>query len=52
MEAFQESIRNAGAPPYIELSKADFSAKFLYVPPKEEIPVICEVPLVVEFYSR
>jgi len=48
----QESIRNAGSPPYIELSKADFSAKYLYVPPREEVPVICEVPLVVEFYSR
>ena len=33
MEGFQESIRSAGAPPYIELSKADFSARFLYVPP-------------------
>ena len=52
MEGFQESIRSAGAPPYIELSKADFSARFLYVPPREEIPVICDVPLVVEFYSR
>lgn len=48
----QESIRNAGTPPYIELSKADFSARFLYIPPKEEVPVICDVPLVVEFYSR
>lgn len=48
----QESIRNAGSPPYIELSKADFSARFLYAPPREEVPVICEVPLVVEFYSR
>lgn len=49
----QDSIRNASAvPPYIELTKADFSFKFLYVPPKEEIPVICELPQVVEYYSR
>ena len=52
LECFQEAIRNAGAPPFIELSKADFSAKLLYLPPREEIPVICEIPLVVEFYSR
>jgi len=52
LDCFQESIRNAGAPPFIELSKADFSAKLLYLPPREEIPVICEIPLVVEFYSR
>lgn len=49
----QDSIRNASAvPPYIELTKADFSFKFIYVPPKEEIPIICELPQVVEYYSR
>ncbi|MBK9249651.1 MAG: 30S ribosomal protein S4 [Ignavibacteria bacterium] len=52
LECFQESIRTAGAPPYITLSKADFSAKYLYLPPREEVPVVCEVPLVIEFYSR
>ncbi|MEN3026949.1 MAG: 30S ribosomal protein S4 [Chlorobiota bacterium] len=49
----QEAVRQAAqAPPYLEVSKADFSARLLYVPPREEIPVICEVPMVVEFYSR
>ncbi|MCS7176704.1 MAG: 30S ribosomal protein S4 [Candidatus Kapabacteria bacterium] len=49
----QEAVRLAPqAPPYLEVSKADFSARLLYVPPREEIPVICEVPMVVEFYSR
>lgn len=48
----QDAIRSAAPPPYLELSKADFSAKYLYTPPKEEIPVICEVSLVVEYYSR
>ena len=52
LECFQEAIRQAVAPPYLELSKADFSAKYLYLPPREEVPVICEIPLVVEFYSR
>ena len=48
----QDSIRSAAPPPYIELSKADFTAKYLYVPPREEIGIVCDVPLVVEFYSR
>ena len=52
LDCFQEAVRNAGAPPYLNLSKVDFSVKFLYVPPREEIPAICEVPLVVEYYSR
>ncbi len=52
LDCFQDSIRNAGTPPYLALSKADFTVKYLYLPPREEIPVICEIPLVVEFYSR
>ncbi|OGU40294.1 MAG: 30S ribosomal protein S4 [Ignavibacteria bacterium GWB2_35_12] len=48
----QDSIRSAAPPPYIEISKVDFSAKYLYLPPREEIGVVCDVPLVVEFYSR
>lgn len=52
LEAFQEAARHAGSPPYLELSKADFSAKLLYVPHREEVPIQCEVSLVVEYYSR
>ena len=52
IDCFQDSIRNAGSPPYLELSKVDFSVRFMYVPPREEIPAICDVPLVVEYYSR
>lgn len=53
IQVIQDSIRGSAAPPpYIELTKADFSFKFLYVPPKEEIPVVCELPQVVEYYSR
>lgn len=48
----QDSIRSAAPPPYIELSKADFSAKYSYLPGREEIGVVCDVPLVVEYYSR
>jgi small subunit ribosomal protein S4 len=52
IDCFQDSIRSAAPLNYIELSKANFSAKYLYVPPREEIPVICDIPLVVEYYSR
>jgi small subunit ribosomal protein S4 len=48
----QEAIRTSAPPAYLEVSKADFSVKYLYLPPREEVPVICEVPLVVEYYSR
>lgn len=52
LECFQDAIRSGSPPPYLELSKAEFAVKYLYVPPREEIPVICDVPLVVEYYSR
>ncbi len=53
MDCFQIALDTApNCPPYVERNKKNFSAKFLYNPPREEVPVICEVPLVIEFYSR
>jgi small subunit ribosomal protein S4 len=42
----------ANCPPYVERDKKSLSAKYLYDPPRDEVPIICEVPLVIEFYSR
>lgn len=52
IDIVQDSIRNINAPAYLEVSKADFTSKFAYIPHKEEVPIQCELPLVVEFYSR
>ncbi len=53
MNCFQEAIESAPPPPpYIERDKKAFSVTFVYEPKREEVPVICEVPLVIEFYSR
>ncbi len=53
MQVIQDSLRSISSPPpYIELEKASFLFRLLYVPPKEEIPVVCELPQVVEYYSR
>jgi small subunit ribosomal protein S4 len=52
LQDIQDNIRNANAPAYIEISKADFTAKLLYVPNPTEIPIQCETSLVVEYYSR
>lgn len=52
MECFQDAIRTSGQITYLDISKADLSAKYLYVPPREEVSIVCEVPLVVEYYSR
>lgn len=42
----------AGTPPYLKTSKDEMSAQLLYLPPRYEVPVICEVSLVIEYYSR
>ncbi len=53
MPCFQESMDIAPPPPpYIERDKKALSVVFGYEPPRDEVPVICEVPLVIEFYSR
>jgi small subunit ribosomal protein S4 len=52
LEAIQEAIRSTMPPPYLDMNKAEYSVKFLYLPPREEVPVVCEVPLVIEYYSR
>lgn len=52
LTCFHEAMKEAHIPPYIDLSKSDMTARFLYVPPREEIPVICNVSFVVEYYNR
>jgi small subunit ribosomal protein S4 len=38
--------------PYMSVDPAQFSARLEYLPPREEVPIICAEHLVVEFYSR
>ena len=38
--------------PYLERSKETMSARLVYLPKAEEVPVICEIPLVIEYYTR
>lgn len=49
---FQEAIRTSAPPAYLEVSKSNLSFKYLYLPTRDEVPVVCEVPLVIEYYSR
>lgn len=52
LDCFQEAIRSAATPNYLELSKTDFTVKLVHIPERSEIPTECEIPLVVEYYSR
>lgn len=53
LACFAEALAStAGTPPYLKTSKDEMSAQLLYLPPRYEVPVICEVSLVIEYYSR
>ncbi|MDQ1265708.1 MAG: small subunit ribosomal protein [Bacteroidota bacterium] len=52
LDCFQDAIRNSEAPMYLELSKADFSALYKELPARHDVPIECEISLVIEYYSR
>jgi len=52
LECFQDAIKNATPPDYLDVSKPDMSITFTEVPVRDDVPVVCEISLVIEFYSR
>ena len=52
LTCFHDALRNAHPPDYIALFKSDLSAKLLFNPEREDVPIICNVNLVIEYYSR
>jgi small subunit ribosomal protein S4 len=55
MPPFTEAAEEMVAKPvlsYLERSREEMSVKLKYLPKAEEAPILCEVPLVIEYYSR
>jgi small subunit ribosomal protein S4 len=52
MLPFAQVPYTTNQPPYVAFDKANMAVKFIRTPEREEIPTVCEVPLVVEFYSK
>ncbi len=52
LEIFRQSLGQVVAPSYIEVIKPELNARLLRMPQRDEIPVICNVTLVIEYYSR
>ena len=48
----QVAIHKTIVPPYIEQDKSNYTCKMIRTPERQEVPVICELQRVVEFYSR
>ncbi len=53
LEAIEQAIQLAPvAPEYLRVNLDEFRAELAFLPPIDQIPVICEVNMVIEFYSR
>ncbi len=52
LRMFNESRVAVTLPPYLTVADNGYEATLLHSPLREEVPVICEEQLVVEFYSR
>lgn len=51
--AFTEALESIGnIPPYLDVDKKNMAAKYVRLPELQEVPIICEVNQVVEYYSR
>lgn len=49
---FGDLLARGPVAPYMSFDENKLTARFDYMPPREEIPVICAEHLVVEYYSR
>lgn len=52
MPLVQESLSNAHPPAYVTLDKDAFSAQLARLPQPDEAPILCDLQLVIEYYSR
>ena len=47
-----EALMRVNAPAYLEVNKEQFKARIAREPQRQEVPVTCEMQLVIEWYSR
>ena len=52
LRIFNEPNRTTAVPGYLSVDETGYKATVNGIPRRDEVPVICEIPLVVEFYSR
>lgn len=52
LQIFQIAVDQAIPPKYVSLSADDMAITLNYLPQREEVPIICEMSKVIEFYSR
>ncbi len=52
LRCFNEPRGSVSVPSYLSVDDSGYQASYNTLPSRDEVPVVCEVPLVIEFYSR
>jgi len=52
LQVFKDAVEQASPPDYVALSPNEFAVTFIRLPKRLEVPIVCEMAKVVEFYSR
>ena len=52
LRCFNEPRGTVSVPSYLNVDDSGYVASYTSLPTRDEVPVVCEVPLVIEFYSR
>ncbi len=52
LRCFNEGVMTTALPPYLDVDETGYTATLTDIPPRTDVPVVCDVQLVVEFYSR
>jgi small subunit ribosomal protein S4 len=52
MRCFNEPRSGSSVPSYIHVDDTGYKGELTSLPVRDDVPIICEVPLIIEFYSR
>lgn len=52
LQMFQDAVESANPPDYVSIDRSQFSVQYLQLPRVIDVPIVCEVAQVIEFYSR
>lgn len=52
LPCFAEALETARPPAYLTLEREKYSVQLRYLPQRDEVPIICEMVQVIEFYAQ
>lgn len=52
MPCFDEALQGANPPAYLTLERDKYAVTLRYLPQRDEVPIICEMVQVIEFYAQ